>query len=133
MSNSLIHCPACKKLLRSDRPVPVGATLRCPECRAGFSAPPPLPDSPPGRVFGPLFFTGVAVAMILGGSVITAALLLTGPREKPLKADKDERARLLLEEQKKLEDARKELEDGKKRLDLAGLVADGKAALAAGR
>ncbi len=133
MSNSLIHCPACKKLLRSDRPVPVGATLRCPECRAGFSAPPPLPDSPPARIFGPLFFTGVAVSLILGGSVITAALLLTTPRPQPDETNKGEAARLLAEEQKKLTDARKQLEDGKKRLDVAGLVADGKAALAAGR
>jgi tetratricopeptide (TPR) repeat protein len=134
MSNSLIHCPACKKLLRSDRPVPVGATLRCPECRAGFSAPPPLPDPPTARVFGPLFFTSVAVALILGGSVITAALVLTTPRPQPAETKKDDAAeRRLAEEQKKLDDARKELEDGKKRLDLAGLVADGKAALAAGR
>jgi tetratricopeptide (TPR) repeat protein len=133
MSNSLIHCPACKKLLRSDRPVPVGATLRCPECRAGFSAPPPLPDSPPARLFGPLFFTGVAVALILGGSVITAAVLMTTPRPQPATGDKGEAARRLAEEQKKLDDARKELEDGKKRLELAGFITDGKAALAAGR
>src|SRR5262245_44830124 len=109
MTNSLIHCPACKKLLRSDRPVPVGATLRCPECRAGFSAPPPLPDSAPARLFGPLFFTGVAVAVILGGSVITAAVLMTTPRPQPATGDKGEAERRLAEEQKKLDDARKDV------------------------
>ncbi|MGL4551054.1 MAG: hypothetical protein ACRC33_07695 [Gemmataceae bacterium] len=132
MSESLVHCPACKKLLRSDRPIPVGATLRCPECQAGFSAPPPLP--PPARTFGPLFASAVAVALILGGSVITAALLLPGPRQPAEEPKKDDgAARRLAAEQKKLDDGRRELAEGKKRLEVAGLLADGKLALAGGR
>lgn len=130
MSYSLIHCPACNKMLRSDRPIPIGSTLRCPECGAGFDAP---------RVSSwyviPILSAAMVSLLVVGGS-IAALMIFSGPRDRrpePVAGNQDDATRRLAEEQKKLEEIRRELTDSKKRLDLAGFIAEGKAALAAGK
>jgi tetratricopeptide (TPR) repeat protein len=80
MSRPIVTCPACRMLLTSDRPVPAGATLRCPGCRARFQpAGPPAPT----RLFGGTFVVAVAIALLLGGAIIIATVLVSGPRPAP--------------------------------------------------
>ena len=44
-----VTCPACHTLLRSDRPIPSGISLRCPGCRQSFVGTRRRP-APPARV-----------------------------------------------------------------------------------
>lgn len=135
MSTQLVNCPHCNKLLRSDRPLPPGATLRCPECRSGFSAPTVEPEATPPaqRLFGPAFFIASSVSLILGASVIITAILMSGGRKPEEPYRPDDTGAKLAEEQKKLETARLKLEDERRKLELGKLLVDGETALTAGR
>jgi hypothetical protein len=79
MSTQTVTCPHCQTLLRSDRPVPAGANLRCPDCKSAFTA----PDDPPvaRSLFGPPFVIAATVSLLLGGAIITAALIFSSPKK----------------------------------------------------
>ena len=122
MSQRMVTCPKCRTQLRSDRPIPIGSTLNCPDCKSSFTA----PEASASRV-GLLSLVAVAVAVILGGSVILAAALMNRntPAEKA-----DLRQHVEDPQQKKELDAQqKKIEDGLKKIEHARFLAKGDEAL----
>jgi tetratricopeptide (TPR) repeat protein len=129
-----VTCPHCHTLLRSSRPIPVGANLRCPDCKGPFNAPDLLPEIPPvpsvarSNLFGAPFVIAVTVSLLLGASIITAALLViqSRPAETAAPPANDDR---LLAQRKQLDEERAKLDERKRLLECKELVAKGKAAL----
>ena len=120
MSQTRVTCPQCRSTLRSTRPIPVGSSLSCPDCEATFTA----PERSPTR-FGPVALIAVAVAVILGASLVLAAVLIGRPAVPVASlqpSDKDAR-------QKELDDQQKKIDDGLKKLEYTRLLAKGDAAL----
>ena len=120
MSQTRVTCPQCRSTLRSTRPIPVGSSLSCPDCEATFTA----PERSPTR-FGPVALIAVAVAVILGASLVLAAVLIGRPAVPVASlqpSDKDAR-------QKGLDDQQKKIDDGLKKLEYTRLLAKGDAAL----
>lgn len=134
MPLSSVTCPNCQQQLTSNRPIPAAARLRCPSCKTPFVAP-EEPETPlvARSPFGPAFFIATTVSVLLGASLITAAVIfaskptpevVTTPAEDPAAAK-------LAAEQKKLDDQKRDLETQKRKLDLAKLLANASAALKA--
>ena len=125
MSRTRVTCPQCRSQLRSAQPIPPGSTLSCPDCRATFIA----SELPPSR-FGLVALIAVSVAVILGASVVIAALVLNRPAPtvpvvnlQPSEADAKE---------KELEARQRQIDLGVKKLDYARLLAQGEEALRKG-
>jgi tetratricopeptide (TPR) repeat protein len=78
--SQMVACPHCRALLRSEKPIPPGINLRCPECRAPFSSGQVTKPS----LFGPAFILAVAVSLLLGAAIIAAALVLTARQPEPV-------------------------------------------------
>jgi tetratricopeptide (TPR) repeat protein len=132
-----VNCPHCQTLLRSDRPIAAGFKLRCPDCKKPFLAPAkevePGPSSPAAPLIGAPFLIAVAVSVLLGGAIITSAVIISSAR----KPAGDARADAGVEERKQLEAERAKLAEMREKLDrdkckaeVAGLLARGEAALA---
>ena len=122
MSKRMVMCPKCRTQLRSDRPIPIGSTLNCPDCKSSFTA----PVASPSR-FGPLAMIAVSVAVILGASVILAAAMMNRntPTEKVDLRQHDEGNR----QKNELTAQQKQIEDGLKKIDHARFLAKGDDAL----
>jgi tetratricopeptide (TPR) repeat protein len=147
-----VTCPNCNTLLRSKRAIPAGTGLRCPGCRSSFTAPGHAPAQPemtltadePESIerpsaFGAPFVIAIAVSLVLGLSVVTAAVIFAlrpaaqpvqalndNTDEKPVTKDKDDD-----KEREKLAVQAKQEEENKKR-EHARLVARAKVAMAKG-
>ena len=120
MSRRTVTCPECRTQLRSDRPIPVGSRLNCPDCQSSFTA------SEPSSRFGPVALIAVAASVILGASAIVVAIVMNRPDPTPrvnLQASEED------EKQKKLDAQQKKIDDGLKKLEYARLVAKGEEAL----
>jgi tetratricopeptide (TPR) repeat protein len=136
-----VTCPHCQTLLRSDRPIAAGFKLRCPDCRRPFVAPgepeetyPTTPERAP--LIGAPFLIAVAVSLLLGGAIITAAIIISPGRTPPVDQRADtgaEEHKRLDEERAKLAEAREKLEREKRKAAFAGLLAKGEATLAKGQ
>src|SRR5262249_40872923 len=129
MSTPTLTCPGCKALLRADRPIPPGATLRCPCCKTTFPAREidPDPAPPAAKVFGAPFV--LAVTLPLGGPLIATAALLGRPsRPDPVASEAEQ----LDEDRRGPEAERAEVERREQKLGLpwgeAPLAAAGKVA-----
>ncbi len=138
MATQIITCPSCSRSLRSDRPLSPGASLRCPECRNSFTAPAPasVEEEPRRSAFGPVFWATSVASLILGGAIVTAAIMLSGPRNPqpaPPSADDSAAKRELEEKQKKLDDDRKAFAAEKNKAAAADLVKSAKKALDDGK
>jgi tetratricopeptide (TPR) repeat protein len=136
MSQPTVSCPHCHTLLRSDRPIPPGVSLRCPDCRGSFTAPPPLPLSfAEPRLIGAPFLIAVTVSVLIGGALLGAAVILSLPRmtgsarnDEPDPRAEAERQRLEAERKKLVED-RQGFEAERKKAELGRLLARGEEAL----
>jgi tetratricopeptide (TPR) repeat protein len=136
-----VTCPHCQTLLRSDRPLAAGVKLRCPDCRKPFLAPaepeeavPSTPGSTP--LIGAPLFIAVAVSLLLGGAIITSAIIISPPRTPAVDSRADagaEERKRLEEERAKLAAMQDKLEREKRKAEFAGLLARGEAALARGQ
>ena len=146
-----VTCPNCNSLLHSKRAIPAGTSLRCPGCRTAFTAPQPAasqpelsldvpeaPDVARSSLFGAPFVIAVAVALVLGLSVVTAAVVFAlRPAEQhaPLavRADEQDRRaedeRRVEQEKKKLADAVAQLDEQKRKLEHARILAKAEAAM----
>ena len=122
MSQRMVTCPECRTQLRSNRPIPIGSTLNCPDCKSTFTA----PEASPSRA-GPIALIAVAVATILGGSVILAAVMMnrTPPTEKADLRQHDEDAR----QKNDLAAQQKKIDGGLKKIEYARFLAKGEEAL----
>jgi tetratricopeptide (TPR) repeat protein len=128
-----VTCPHCQTLLRSQKPIPAGANLRCPDCRESFTAPALALPRPRSVFLDAPFLIAVTVSVLLGGSIITAtvvAVVLSGQRPEPVVQEpapekKDDDA--LAKERKALEEAKA----GLAREKLALILDRAKAALEA--
>jgi tetratricopeptide (TPR) repeat protein len=138
MSTQTVTCPHCSSLLRSDRPLPVGVTLRCPGCKTAFSAPeqesvpPPLPlppSPPPASLIGAPFLIAVTVSVLLGGAIIGAAVLFSGPRPVEDRADAGAEDRKREEERERLAGERESLAREAKKLDYRRVMVRAETAL----
>ncbi len=114
MSNPTVTCPHCQTLLRSDRPLSVGMNSHCPDCKNNFIAPAnngslQLPGPAAARMIGPAFFIAVAVSLVLGGAIVTAAFILTS-RRPPAEVTQTDRTE---DERKRLEEERQKLADAR--------------------
>ncbi len=133
-----VTCPHCNTLLRSSRPIPTGANLRCPDCKGPFHAPdlehllPSVPSVARSNLFGAPFVIAVTVSVLLGGSLITAALLVvrSRPAEAPTQLTSDDER--LLAQRKQLDEERAKLDERKRHLECKELVDRGLAALQKG-
>src|SRR5271166_6549789 len=80
-----VTCPNCQTILRSDRPLAAGARLRCPDCRKPFVAPEEpeetIPSTAPAAapLVGAPLLIAVAVSLLLGGAIVTAAIIISPP------------------------------------------------------
>ena len=122
MSQRMVTCPECRTQLRSNRPIPIGSTLNCPDCKSTFIA----PTTSPSRV-GPLLLIAVSVSVILGGSVILAAVMMnrTPSADKADLRQHDEDAR----QKNDLAAQQKKIDDGLKKIEYARFLAKGEEAL----
>lgn len=64
MSQHLVTCPHCRTPLRSERPIPVGSTLTCPDCKSSFTVQVEQPMN--RRDFGKLAGTVLCI-LVCGG------------------------------------------------------------------
>jgi tetratricopeptide (TPR) repeat protein len=136
-----VTCPHCQTMLRSDRPIAAGFKLRCPDCRKPFLAPgepeetySSTPDRAP--LIGAPFLIAIAVSLLLGSAIITAAIILSPPRTPPVdsRADTGAQERKRFDDERaKLAEAREKLEREKRKAAFAGLLAKGETALAKGQ
>src|SRR5262249_51611255 len=86
MSLPTVTCPHCQTLLRPSKPVPIGTSLRCPECKQGFTAPGRalrVPDVSPSPFPPPAFLIAATVSVLLGGAVIAGAIIFRNKSNKP--------------------------------------------------
>jgi tetratricopeptide (TPR) repeat protein len=146
MSTQTVTCPHCRSLLRADKPVPVGVTLRCPGCKLTFSSeeqeiahstPPPLPSSSPLQrpspsplqtaLTGAPFLIAVSVSVLLGCAIIASAVILSGSRPPAEDRAAEERARE--EERNQLAQEREKLAQEGKKLDYRRVMARAETAL----
>ena len=114
-----VTCPHCQTLLRSQKPIPAGVNLRCPDCKAAFAAPAVVPPGPiKANWFGPPFVIAVTVSLLLGASIITAAFLITTRRSTEVvrgpASDTDD---VLAKQRKELTEAQARLEEKSKALE----------------
>jgi len=119
-----VTCPHCQALLRSDRPMPAGASLRCPGCKASFSAP-AYRSAQASSPIGLRILIGAVVAVVLGGAIVVAVVLLNRKQTSP---NQDDSARFQGESQD-LADARKELDRKARKLDYDQAMRRGEAAM----
>jgi tetratricopeptide (TPR) repeat protein len=108
MTPQTVSCPHCRSLLRSDRPVRPGATLRCPDCKSSFTAPEPPPDLPTRQrpvLLGVPFLIAVIVSVVLGSSIIAGAIIVGASR----KSDPITRAAPVEDRSKELEQLKGEI------------------------
>jgi tetratricopeptide (TPR) repeat protein len=144
MSTQTVTCPHCQTLLRSDRPLRAGISLRCPDCKSPFTA----PESDPSTEFstpvtrpsliGAPFIIAVTVSLLLGGALITAAAILSGSRTPPKPepvtqtTDQTEDRQRLEEERKQLAEAREQVERDARKIKYERAMARADRALAKG-
>jgi tetratricopeptide (TPR) repeat protein len=127
-----ITCPSCSQSLRSDRPITPGMPLRCPQCQSSFMAQEVKPEG--SRQLGPMFWAVSVGALILGGAIVTAAVMLSGRGTPPPTPSDDAEARKKLEEeQNKLEADRKAFAAEKARAAAADLVRSARKAVEDGK
>jgi tetratricopeptide (TPR) repeat protein len=118
MSTQTVTCPHCQTLLRSDRPVPAGTNLRCPDCKTAFTAPDldlerDAAPRPATSLVGAPLIIAATVSLLLGGAIVAAAVILSLPRSPAVKPD-DQAAEA---ERKRLEEERKKLDEARAKLD----------------
>jgi tetratricopeptide (TPR) repeat protein len=134
-----VTCPHCRTLLRSQKPIPAGVTLHCPDCHEPFLAPAVIPALPTGpKLIGPPFLIAVTVSLLLGASIIIAALLITARRPvEVVQEPRSDSEGALARQQKELADAEKRLEEKsramERNLEHARLLDRAEAALEKGK
>jgi tetratricopeptide (TPR) repeat protein len=114
----MVSCPHCRSLLRCTKPIPAGVNLRCPDCKVPFLA----PDVSKPTLFGPPFIIAVTVSLLLGASIIAAALVLTTRRPGPVAQDQARPDEDLVRQRRELADAKAGLDEQKRKLEHARLL-----------